>query len=229
MSGTRFHAGATGAPTPRATPSAPFDAVVLAGGRGSRLGGRDKATIDVGGRTLLEGVLDAVGHARQTVLVGPTRSGLGNVVAVCEDPPGGGPVAALAAAVSSVSTDTLVVLATDLPFVTRVVVDHLRATLASVPGAGAAVAVDDAGRLQWLLAVWRVDALRHALASVGPPDGRSLRDLSGHVEVTATTIPDDARREPPVWFDIDTVEDLARARRPGARPAAEDSPAPVPG
>jgi molybdopterin-guanine dinucleotide biosynthesis protein A len=222
MSGTPFRAGATAPPTSSAVPSAPFDAVVLAGGRGSRLGGRDKATIDVGGRTLLEGVLDAVGHAQQTVVVGPIRAGLDNVVAVCEDPPGGGPVAALAAAVSSVSTDTLVVLATDLPFVTRVVIDHLRATLASVPGAGAAVAVDDAGRPQWLLAVWRVDALRHALACVGRPDGRSLRDLGGHVEVTATTMPGGSRRELPVWFDIDTVEELARARRAWARPAARD-------
>jgi molybdopterin-guanine dinucleotide biosynthesis protein A len=222
MSGTRFHADATGAPTPGAVPGVPFDAVVLAGGRGSRLGGRDKASIDVGGHTLLEGVLDAVGHARQTVVVGPTRAGLGNVVAVCEDPPGGGPVAALAAAMSSVSADTLVVLATDLPFVTRVVVDHLRATLASVPRAGAAVAVDDSGRLQWLLAVWRVDALGHALACLGPPDARSLRDLAGHVEVRATTLPDDSRRELPVWFDIDTVEELERARRPGTRPAAGD-------
>ncbi len=222
MSTTRFDTDAAGAPTPGAAPRAPFDAVVLAGGRGSRLGGRDKATIDVGGRTLLEGVLDAVGHAQQTVVVGPTRPGLEHVVVVCEDPPGGGPVAALAAAVSSVGTDTVVVLATDLPFVTGAVVDHLRATLASTPGAGAAVAVDDAGRLQWLLAVWRVDALRHTLACVGPPAGRSLRDLGGHVEVTATTMPDDSRREPPVWFDVDTVEELARARRPGAQPAPGD-------
>jgi molybdopterin-guanine dinucleotide biosynthesis protein A len=222
MSGTRFHADATGTPAPGAVPSAPFDAAVLAGGRGSRLGGRDKATIDVGGHTLLEGVLDAVGHAQLTVVVGPTRAGLENVVAVCEDPPGGGPVAALAAAMSSVGADTLVVLATDLPFVTRVVVDHLRAGLASVPTAGAAVAVDDAGRLQWLLAVWRVDALRHALACIGPPDGRSLRDLAGHVEVRATTLPDDPRRELPAWFDIDTVEELERARRPRTRPAAGD-------
>jgi molybdopterin-guanine dinucleotide biosynthesis protein A len=222
MSGTRSHAGASGAPSPGAEPSAPFDAVVLAGGRGSRIGGRDKATIDVGGRTLLEGVLDAVGHARQTVVVGPTRAGLGNVVAVCEDPPGGGPVAALAAAMSSVDTDTLVVLATDLPFVTGAAVDHLRATLASVPGAGAAVAVDDAGRLQWLLAVWQAEALRHALAGVGPPDGRSLRQLGEHVEVRATTMPDDSRPELPVWFDIDTVDELERARRHGTRPAAGD-------
>ena len=38
----------------------PYDAIVLAGGRGSRLGLVDKATLDVGDGPLLAGVLEAV-------------------------------------------------------------------------------------------------------------------------------------------------------------------------
>ncbi|WP_275693401.1 NTP transferase domain-containing protein [Nocardioides sp. TF02-7] len=49
----------------------PFAAVVLAGGRGSRLGGFDKAGIEVRGRTLLEHALDAVVDAAEVVVVGP--------------------------------------------------------------------------------------------------------------------------------------------------------------
>ncbi|MFZ2514092.1 MAG: NTP transferase domain-containing protein, partial [Candidatus Lutibacillus vidarii] len=39
------------------------DAIVLAGGRGSRLGGVDKGAVPVAGRALLDRVLDAVSGA----------------------------------------------------------------------------------------------------------------------------------------------------------------------
>ncbi|XVV06848.1 molybdenum cofactor guanylyltransferase [Actinosynnema sp. CA-248983] len=65
-----------------------WDAVVLAGGRGSRLGGVDKAAVEVGGRTLLDHALDAVRGARRTVVVGPEKPVPG-VVWTREEPPGG--------------------------------------------------------------------------------------------------------------------------------------------
>ncbi|MEU4744233.1 NTP transferase domain-containing protein, partial [Actinosynnema sp. NPDC023658] len=57
--------------SPGAGPS--WAAVVLAGGRGSRLGGVDKASLVVDGRTLLDHVLDAVAAARQVIVVGPRK------------------------------------------------------------------------------------------------------------------------------------------------------------
>ena len=50
----------------------PVAAIVLAGGAGRRLGGADKAALDVGGRTLLERALAAVSGV-PTVVVGPAR------------------------------------------------------------------------------------------------------------------------------------------------------------
>ncbi|MGH8776871.1 MAG: NTP transferase domain-containing protein, partial [Jiangellaceae bacterium] len=47
-----------------------WDAVVLAGGRGSRLGGVDKPALRIGGRTLLDTALVATAAARSTVVVG---------------------------------------------------------------------------------------------------------------------------------------------------------------
>ena len=47
-----------------------FAAVILAGGQASRLGGVDKATIELGGRSLLERTLDAVVDAGEVVVVG---------------------------------------------------------------------------------------------------------------------------------------------------------------
>jgi molybdopterin-guanine dinucleotide biosynthesis protein A len=196
----------------------PFTAVILAGGQGRRLGGVDKAALEVGGRTLLGGVLEAAGGAAQTVVVGPPRDGLDGVVTVCEDPPGGGPLAALATGVGAVQTDALVLLAADLPFVTRADVDSLLAALVAAPTVAAAVAIDDGGQLQWLLAAWRVDALRHALERIGAPGGRPLRHLAAMVSVTATTLPGDPRRRGPAWFDVDTAEQLSLARRSRERP-----------
>ncbi|WP_329021309.1 DUF6457 domain-containing protein [Streptomyces sp. NBC_00690] len=72
-----------------------FDAIVLAGGRAQRLGGADKPGLSVGGRTLLDRVLAACRGARRTVVVGGRRGTERPVVWAQENPPGGGPVAAL--------------------------------------------------------------------------------------------------------------------------------------
>jgi len=76
---------------------APFGIIVLAGGRGTRLGGRDKPGLVVGGRTLIGAVVAAgtAAGARQVIVVGPERAGLDGVSFVTEEPPGAGPVPAL--------------------------------------------------------------------------------------------------------------------------------------
>ncbi|MCE6998865.1 molybdenum cofactor guanylyltransferase [Saccharothrix sp. S26] len=173
-----------------------WTAVVLAGGRGSRLGGVDKASVVVGGRTLLDHVLDAVSHARRTVVVGPRKDDVPGVTWTREDPPGGGPVAGVAAGLAHVGTDLVVVLAVDQPGVTRSTVDRL---LAAVGDTGA-VLVDDEGRSQWLIGAWRTEALRRAL----PPDPRdvSMRSVLGPLAPASVVArPGEAR-------DVDTPRDL---------------------
>lgn len=171
-------------------------AVVLAGGRGSRLGGVDKASIVVDGRTLLDHVLDAVAPARETVVVGPRKDDVPGVTWAREDPPGGGPVAGLAAGLSHVTADLVVVLAVDQPGLSRSTVDRLLAAV----GDHGAVLVDDEGRSQWLIGAWRTDALRRAL----PADPRdvSMRSVLGPLDPVAVTArPGEAR-------DVDTPRDL---------------------
>lgn len=174
-------------------------AVVLAGGRGSRLGGVDKASVVVDGRTLLDHVLAAVASARQTVVVGPRRADAPDLPGVRwtrEDPPGGGPVAGLAAGLVHVTTDLVVVLAVDQPGITASTVDRL---LAAVADTGA-VLVDEDGRAQWLAGAWRAGALRRAL----PADPRdvSARSVLGPLDPTPVIArPGEAR-------DVDTPGDL---------------------
>ncbi|MEU2347325.1 NTP transferase domain-containing protein [Modestobacter sp. NPDC049651] len=185
----------------------PFAAVVLAGGRAARLGGRTKPQVRVGGRTLLEAALTAVAGAAPRVVVGPPQPVPDGVRLVREQPPGGGPVPALAAGLAAVDDAAVVaVLAGDLPFVTPELVTELRRRLT---GDGALV-VDDTGRDQLLLGVWRTAALRPALAAVSGP--APLRAVLGRLSATRYR-PPVAAGAPAPWTDCDTPAELARARQ----------------
>lgn len=179
---------------------APFDAVVLAGGRGRRLGGVDKPAVRVGGRSMLEHVLAACAGAATTVVVGPPRALPPAVRQVREQPPGGGPAAALDAALPLLAAPVVVLLAADLPRLTADAVTALRARLAG-DGVDVALAVDGTGHDQYLCSAWRAAALR--------PGARRVRDLLDGLAVARVSLPG----EP--WRDVDTPEDLAAVRPNG--------------
>jgi molybdopterin-guanine dinucleotide biosynthesis protein A len=195
-----------------------FDAIVLAGGAATRLGGADKPAIEVGGDTLLDRALAAVSAARRVVVVGPPRpvpagvragrlmSGAvraGRLIWCREQPPGGGPVAAIAAGFGRTTADAVVVLAADLPWIAPAV----PRLLAALGDADVAVLVDASGRRSYLAAAWRRTALRAALAATGGPAGVAARRLFDGVEVIEVL--DSAG-----WAeDCDTWSDVERARR----------------
>ncbi|HWU31477.1 MAG TPA: NTP transferase domain-containing protein, partial [Marmoricola sp.] len=84
----------------------PYSAIILAGAFSERLQA-DKALADLGGKTLLQHVLDAVDDAASITVVGPERA-IPNLVTWCqEEPAGGGPVAAFAAGLSFATTETV--------------------------------------------------------------------------------------------------------------------------
>ncbi|NEK86214.1 NTP transferase domain-containing protein [Blastococcus saxobsidens] len=188
----------------------PYSAVVLAGGRASRLGGRPKPQLEVGGRSLLAAVLGAVADARRRVVVGPVQDAPAHVVFTREEPAGGGPVAALRAGLTAVDTDVVAVLAGDLPFLTGDLVRTLRRRLVD----DGVLVVDDTGRDQLLLGVWRTTALRTAVGDPGGPAALH-RALSGLA--VDRHRPEVAPGAPPPWLDCDTPEELARARAVAGR------------
>jgi molybdenum cofactor guanylyltransferase len=184
---------------------AAVDAIVLSGGSSRRLG-RPKTIEPLGGRLLLRRVTDALADVRGLVIVGPA-DGAGRADRVVrEDPPGGGPVAALRAGVVEVAADYVITLAGDLPFVTSAAIGTLLDGLVS--GSDVAVARDDRGRDQYLVAAWRTDQLRGALAAVEGPSPR-LGAVFATAQVTSVDLPG----LPPVWWDCDTEADLVQARR----------------
>lgn len=188
-------------------------ALVLAGGAARRLGGVDKPGLLVGGVPLLDRVLAAVPVDAPVVVVGPERATARPVSWVREEPPGSGPLAALAAGLPSVSADRVWLLAADLPFLDRAT---LAALAAAADGCDGAVQLDDHGREQWLCGVWSAAALRRGLAGIGGPAvaGGRLREVLGRLD--AARVPAAARVNPPPWSDCDTPDDLERARRRAA-------------
>jgi molybdenum cofactor guanylyltransferase len=183
-----------------------YDAVVLTGGRGSRLGGVAKAGLVVGGLSIGARVLAAVPDAGRRVVVGDALAGAD--VVTREEPAGGGPVAGLAAGLAQVRAGVVAVLGGDLPFVTAEVVGRLRAAAA---GAAVALLVDADGRDQPLCAVWDTAALRRALAAVGGPSGVPLRAVLAAAGGPVRRLADPSGG-PPAWFDCDTEQDLSTAR-----------------
>ncbi|MCF2526434.1 NTP transferase domain-containing protein [Yinghuangia soli] len=184
-----------------------FDAIVAAGGAARRLGGRDKPALLVGGRTLLDRAVEACAGAERVVVVGPRRRTAQPVHWVREDPPGGGPVAALAAGLAAVEAPVVLVLAADLPFVTASVTDRLLAALTggNDPADGVLL-VDADGRDQPLLAAYRTEALRSALAGLGDPHGAALRALLAPLALRRLPDTSDAA------FDCDTWPQVRAAR-----------------
>jgi molybdopterin-guanine dinucleotide biosynthesis protein A len=189
-----------------------FDAVVLAGGAARRLEGVDKPALEIGGRTLLDRVLDACAEARDVLCVGPPRPTCRPVRWTREDPPGGGPVAALAAALDDAAGDPaprLVLLAADLPFLDRSLVRGLwEASL----GHEGAVLLDTEGREQWLAACYPREALAARIAEqtagrAAGAAGLSLRRLLSGLDLAR--VPDPGGR----GFDCDTWEDVHHVRR----------------
>jgi molybdenum cofactor guanylyltransferase len=187
-------------------PLPPYTAVVLAGGKAARLGGQPKPQLEVGGRTMLAAVLDAVADAARRVVVGPPQPVPPDVVLVRERPPGGGPVAALRAGLPAVTTDVVALLAGDLPFLTAGLIAELRTRLT---GDGVLV-LDETGRDQLLLGVWRTAALRAAVAdATGPTSLRKVFEPLAVRRLRPAVVPG----TPPPWTDCDTPAELARARQ----------------
>jgi molybdopterin-guanine dinucleotide biosynthesis protein A len=188
-------------------------AVVLAGGTGRRLGGIDKAALEVDGVTLLERALVATAAAREVVVVGPAVPTVREVIWAVEDPPLGGPAAGLLAGLRrfEAAPDLVAVLAVDMPRVGPATVARLTWAVEADPAVDGAVLVDAGGRRQPLAAVYRTASLVASRAALADRDhGLPMRRLVGPLRlVDVPAVGDEAR-------DVDTAADLADLR------AAED-------
>lgn len=177
----------------------PFDAIVLAGGEGKRLGGVDKALLTVGPSTMLERVIDAVSGAQTIVCVGPPRPTPVPVKWTRESPPGGGPAPALAAGLEQVGAPLVVVLAVDVPLVSREIVGRLVAACR-----GAVLLSDGEGIRQPLIGAYVTDLLREHLERFPDLHGMSINRVIEGMNAASIDEPA-AARDCDTWLDLDAI------------------------
>lgn len=195
-----------------------WSALVLTGGTGRRLGGVDKATIDVAGTTLLDHLVGALPPTVPVVVAGPERPTSRPVTFRAEEPAGAGPVAGIAAALAEIRTPYVAVLAVDIPW-SAPVVTALVAELCLTDDIDVLIPVDAEGRRQLLCCAWRTAALASSLERLGDPRGRSVRDLIAGARVQERVLtPDEAS----LLADIDTPADLDRELRRGRGPTLDE-------
>ncbi|MFE4541354.1 molybdenum cofactor guanylyltransferase [Arthrobacter sp. NPDC056727] len=184
-----------------------FDAIILAGGRSSRLGGSPKSALMFDGATLLERSLAAAAGARRTVVVGPEAAGLPAGVLTCrEDPPFAGPAAAIAAGLDALRgagpADMVMVLACDMPRAA----DAVRALRDALPGAGAdgVMAASADGRLQPLAGFYGTAVLERAVQDAAARNALvhgSVFALLASLDVQAVTVPAGSTDDVDTWDD----------------------------
>lgn len=186
-----------------------FDAIVLCGGSARRLDGTDKGALVLGGRALLDRALEAVANAGTTVVVGRHRRVARDVRWTLEEPPGGGPVAAIHAGLQLTEEACVVVLGVDFPFVDADCVGRILAELDQQDGV---ILVDDTRRHQFLVGAYKREALMAAIEG-RDPKGMSVRDLLAGLDLGLV---DDPRstRDCDTWADVASAEELLAERVP---------------
>lgn len=178
--------------------------VILAGGEASRMGGRSKGLVRVGGIRIIDRVATALRSVVEELLIVSARadadSWLPGVRVVPDERPGMGPLGGIATALRATRADVLAV-GWDMPFLSAALFAPLLRDLPDAP----IVLWRCGGVLQPLCGVYRaraLPALDAALASGERGLGGTALAL-GAVQLTAD--------DPTAFLSVNTPSDLVRA------------------
>ena len=217
-----------------------FDAVILSGGRSSRLGGVPKSALMHDGATLLERALQAARGAAAVAVVGPDPGTLpGGVLSCREEPAFAGPAAAVAAGLSAMeehrrldprrpaAAPLTLVLAVDMPRAGAAVGILLEAAAQAPPGDGL-MAVSPDGRRQPLLGLYSTAVLQRCVADArqrGALENASVFALLARLEAREVSVPRGSTDDVDTWDDASALGVTGPAgghavdsRSPGIRP-----------
>ena len=217
-----------------------FDAVILSGGRSTRLGGVPKSGLIFNGDTLLERALHAASGAAAIAVVGPDPGTLPEGVLSCrEEPAFAGPAAALAAGIAALerhhsrdprrpaAAPLTLVLAVDMPRAGAAVGTLLEAA-ADVPPGDGLMAVSADGRRQPLLGLYSTVVLQRCVAEArqrGALENASVFALLARLEAREVNVPGGTTDDVDTWDDASALGVTGAAdghvvdsRQPGIRP-----------
>jgi molybdopterin-guanine dinucleotide biosynthesis protein A len=177
-------------------------ALVLAGGSSRRFGS-DKLSALLHGTSVLDHLLTSLPQAWPVIVVGARRETARPVQWAREDPPGGGPLAGVAAGVALVPTEIVAVVAGDMPYAGPPLAELVTALRNQPPDVAGVVAIDDGGDANPLLATYRTAALARAIPT--PAHGHAAKLLLGlpHTELTVHGV---AARDVDTRADLDELD-----------------------
>lgn len=188
--------------------NAEFSIVILAGGRGKRIGGNKPDRL-LAGKTLLERAIENAARYSASIAV---AGGAGqftlpdNIRLLIDEGNVDGPIAGLAAALTFISdtADThVMMMPCDTPFLPGNLIERLRTGI----GTSIAAIACYNGQMHPACSLWRADAARHLPEYI--EQGR--RSLIGFAEsVGYVTINWPVENSDP-FFNINTVADLGKA------------------
>jgi len=196
--------------------------VVLAGGRARRMGGADKAQIEIGGATILQRVLDRIRPQCRRVILNtnadPQRFAATGLPVVADSVPDfAGPLAGILAALDwtaehAPQSDWLLSVPSDCPFLPRDLAARLHR--ARIEAAAQLACASSGARRHPVIALWPVrlrEDLRRALTveDVRKVDEWTANYTVGVAEWPITPI------DP--FFNVNTPEHAAEAKRLAAR------------
>ena len=182
--------------------------VILAGGQGRRLGGVDKAALDLGGARLVDlAVARLEPQVENLAISSNTGAGLAALgFPILADAAPLGPLAGLLAAMewaAPMGADYIASAAVDCPHFPCDLVPHLRL---AVEGGGI-IALARAGRVHGTFGLWPV-SLRDDLAQfLQSGENPKLMDYAARYSLAYAGFPDES-----AFDNINTPQDLARLR-----------------
>jgi len=191
-------------------------AVVLAGGRGERLGGRSKALLPLGpgGMPLVRATVELLETVASPVLVSARDTAelafLGRTLVIDRET-GLGPLAGIASALEASPEERCLVVACDMPFLSRALLEHL-IELSRDHDEALSVVPETSQGLHPLHAVWKRSLLPEVRARL------ARRALALHELIEAVpslrVAEDELRRYDPALVSLENVNtpaDLERA------------------
>lgn len=157
--------------------------LVLAGGRGSRMGGIDKGLADVGGRPMVAHVLDRLSTQVEFMVINANRhrdvyAGFGYPVVADAEGDYAGPLAGFAAGLAAAPTPWVVTVPCDSPLLPDDLVERLRAT--QNESAAEIVSAHDGERLQPVFTLLKTDLLGSLEAFLASGQRKIDRWFAGH-------------------------------------------------